>query len=35
MFRDRNFYWGIAFGLGGLWVYHHFMGLPGGKQQGG
>jgi hypothetical protein len=33
MLGDRTFWFGVVAGLGGLWLYHHFVGaVPGGKK---
>ena len=28
---NRSFWLGVVVGVGGVWAYHHFKGLPGGK----
>jgi hypothetical protein len=28
---SRGFWTGVVVGVAGVWAYHHFMGLPGGK----
>lgn len=33
MIADKRFWVGVIVGVGAVWAFHHFAGLPGGKKR--